>query len=379
MRADNLSFIFKCFTQLLGVFKICNLRYFIVIFFLFGTGLSVFSANHEAEEGNIDVSGLIIDHIRDSHHWHIIDYTNRHGQTIHLSLPLPVILWHDGEPWFYSSDEFYHSNTPAAIGDVFVVLKNETFYITDSEGTVKYDESGHITNASPADFSITRNVASMFLSMFLIMSMFMSVSRSYARHGMAPPKGLRAALEPIILFIRDDVARSQIDKDKADKYVPFLLTLFFFIWINNLIGLVPFFPGGSNLSGNISFTATLAVFSFFVINLSGSKDYWKHTFTAPGVPVFVKFLLIPVEFVGLFTKPFALMIRLFANITAGHIIILSLVTMIFILKSIYIAPVSIVLSLVMLMLELLVAVLQAYIFTMLTSLFIGMSTNKTEH
>jgi len=355
------------------------LRFFIVIFFLFGMVLSAFSANHETEEGDVDVFGLIIGHISDSHHWHIIDYTNRHGQTIHLSLPLPVILWHDGEPWFYSSDEFYHSNTPATIGDDFVVLKDETFYITDSEGAVQYDENGHITNASPADFSITRNVASMFLSMVLIMSMFISAARGYARHGMAPPKGLRAVLEPLILFVRDDIARGQIDKDKADKFVPFLLTLFFFIWINNLIGLVPFFPGGSNLSGNISFTATLAVFSFFAINLFGSRDYWKHTFTAPGVPFFVKFLLVPVEFVGLFTKPFALMIRLFANITAGHIVILSLVTMIFILKSVYIAPVSILLSLVMLLLEFLVAVLQAYIFTMLTALFIGMSTSKAEH
>lgn len=379
MAADNLSFIFKCFSELSGVSKISSLRYFIVIFFLFGLGLSVFSENHATEEGDVEVSGLIIEHISDSHQWHIIEYTNRHGQTIQLSLPLPVILWYDGEPWFYSSDEFYHSETPAAIGDDFVVLKDETFYITGSDGAVNYDENGHITNVSPADFSITRNVASMFLSMIIIMSVFILAARSYARHGMAPPKGLRAVLEPLILFVRDDIARSQIDKDKADKYVPFLLTLFFFIWINNLIGLVPFFPGGSNLSGNISFTATLAVFSFFAINLSGSKDYWKHTFTAPGVPVFVKFLLVPVEFIGLFTKPFALMIRLFANITAGHIIILSLVTMIFILKSIYIAPVSILLSLVMFMLELLIAVLQAYIFTMLTSLFIGMSTNKTEH
>ncbi|MFO8001877.1 MAG: F0F1 ATP synthase subunit A [Marinilabilia sp.] len=337
------------------------------------------AAGSSDDDEPLDVFELVMGHISDSHQWHILDYTNRHGQDIHLSMPLPVILWHDGEPWFYSSDDFYHSEGPAPIGDDHVVLENERFYLTDQEGTLHKDESGAITNPAPIDFSITQHTGSMLLSALLILLMFISAAKAYARHGMAPPKGFRALLEPIILFIRDDIARAQIRKEKADKFVPFLLTLFFFIWINNLIGLVPFFPGSSNLSGNISFTATMAIFAFFAINLFASKDYWKHIFIAPGMPFMVKIFLVPVEIVGMFTKPFALMIRLFANITAGHIIILSLVSIIFIIKSIYIAPASVLLSLVMLMLELLVALLQAYIFTLLTSLFIGMSTSESEH
>lgn len=355
------------------------MRIFVLIFFLLATGLNIQASSEQGEEGEVDAFELIMGHINDSHQWHVIDYTNRHGNPVHISLPLPVILWHEGQPWFYSSDSFYHADHPVEIGNDYLVLEDGHFYFTDHEGTIVRDEAGVISNPSPLDFSITRNVASMLLSVFLLLVIFLSAAKAYARFGMAPPKGFRAILEPIILFVRDDIAKSQINEDKADKFVPFLLTLFFFIWINNLIGIVPFFPGGSNLSGNISFTATLAVFAFLAINVFASKDYWKHIFIAPGMPFPIKILLIPLELIGMFTKPFALMIRLFANITAGHIIILSLISIIFIIKSIYIAPVSILLSLVMFMLELLVAVLQAYIFTLLTALFIGISTSKTEH
>ncbi len=355
-------------------------RIILLLFLLFNSLNLKAAAGYENEDGSLDVFGLIMGHISDSHQWHVINYTNRHGQEVHLSLPLPVILWHDGSLWFYSSDSFYHHDDPVSIGNTeFVVLKNETFYLTDSEGNLQKDANGTIINQSPLDFSVTQHTASMLMSAILLLFMFVSAGRAYARFGMAPPKGFRAVLEPIILFVRDDIARTQIDRDKADRYVPFLLTMFFFIWINNMIGLVPFFPGASNLSGNISFTATMAVFSLIAINLFASRDYWKHIFLVPGVPFFVKIFLVPVEIIGIFTKPFALMIRLFANITAGHIIILSLVSIIFILKSIYIAPVSILLSLVMFLLEFLVAVLQAYIFTLLTALFIGASTKKAEH
>lgn len=353
---------------------------FITIFLLLFVFNPALKASEPADgEGSFDVFELIMGHISDSHQWHVIDYTNRHGQEIHLSIPLPVILWHDGEPWFYSSDDFYHSEDPVPLGNKYVTFENETFYITNEEGTLNKNKEGSITNPSPLDFSITQLVASMFMSALIILWMFLSIAKSYARFGISPPRGLRSVLEPIILFVRDDIARAQIRKDKADKFVPFLLTLFFFIWFNNLIGLIPFFPGASNLSGNINFTGTLAVFSFLTINIFASKSYWKHIFISPGTPLMIKFFLVPVEFVGMFTKPFALMIRLFANITAGHIVILSLVSIIFILKSIYIAPVSVLLSLVMFLLELLVALLQAYIFTLLTALFIGMSTSSEEH
>ncbi|MFW5754117.1 MAG: F0F1 ATP synthase subunit A [Marinilabiliaceae bacterium] len=353
---------------------------FIILFLLLPRiSPTVLASDNSEDEGTFDVFELIMGHISDSHQWHVLDYTNRHGQEIHLSVPLPVILWHDGEPWFYSSDDFYHSEDPAPLGDDYVILKDETFYITNQYGTLENNESGEIVNPAPLDFSITQHAGSMILSALIIIMLFMTAAKGYAQYGMAPPKGIRSVLEPIILFIRDDIARGQIRRDKADKFVPFLLTLFFFIWINNLIGLVPFFPGGSNLSGNISFTGTMAIFAFFAINVFASKSYWKHIFIAPGMPFMVKIFLVPVEFVGMFTKPFALMIRLFANITAGHIIILSLVSIIFIIQSIYIAPASVLLSLVMLMLELLVALLQAYIFTLLTALFIGISTSSEEH
>lgn len=353
---------------------------FITIFLLLHVFNPALKASEPAEEdGSFDVFELIMGHISDSHQWHVIDYTNRHGQEIHLSVPLPVILWYDSELWFYSSDDFYHSEDPAPLGDDYVVLEDETFYITNKDGTLDKNESGENVNPAPLDFSITQHAGSMILSAFIILLLFMTAAKGYAQYGMAPPKGIRSVLEPIVLFIRDDIARAQIRRDKADKFTPFLLTLFFFIWINNLIGLVPFFPGGSNLSGNISFTGTMAIFAFLAINIFASKSYWKHIFIAPGMPFMVKVFLIPVEFIGMFTKPFALMIRLFANITAGHIIILSLVSIIFIIQSIYIAPASVLLSLVMLMLELLVALLQAYIFTLLTALFIGMSTSSEEH
>ncbi len=355
------------------------MKRFVLILFLITSTLAVKSAESSTPDAPVDAFKLIMGHISDSHQWHVVDYHDRHGQEIHLSLPLPVILWHEGALWFYSSDDFYHRNELVPLGNGSVVLHNETFYLSDKEGNLHHDEEGNITNLSPLDFSITQHVASMIMSAIIILLMFITMAKAYARYGMLPPKGFRSILEPIVLFVRDDIARAQIPKEKADKFIPFLLTMFFFIWINNLIGLVPFFPGGSNLSGNISFTATMAVFSFLTINTFASKDYWRHIFLAPGIPFIVKLLLVPIEIVGMFTKPFALMIRLFANITAGHIIILSLISIIFIIKSIYIAPVSILLSLVMFMLELLVAVLQAYIFTLLTALFIGMSTSKTEH
>jgi F-type H+-transporting ATPase subunit a len=218
----------------------------------------------------------------------------------------------------------------------------------------------------------------MWISALMLLLIFISISRKYKR-GVERPSGLQSAMEPIILFVRDDIANDMIGKGKADKYFHYLLTVFFFIWINNILGLVPFFPGGSNLSGNISFTAVLAICTLIITNVSGTKAYWKHIVAPPGVPAWVTVFLVPVEIIGIFTKPFALMIRLFANITAGHIILLSLVSMIFILKTIWFAPVSILLGLVMSLLEILVGLLQAFIFTLLSALFIGLATHDDSH
>ena len=176
----------------------------------------------------------------------------------------------------------------------------------------------------------------------------------------------------LVLFVKD-IADEQIGKEKSGKYTCYLLTLFYFIWINNLIGLIPFFPGSSNLSGNIAFTAILAIFTFIVTNVSGTKHYWKHNLTVPGVPAPMKVILIPIEIISMFTKPFTLLIRLFANVTGGHIIIISLISMIFVMHNLIMPAPSVILALIIFVLELIFGALQAYIFTLLSALYIGLA------
>ena len=349
------------------------------ILLLFVLSHSAFAADTKGEssEDEFDAMEMIMHHIADTHEWHVISYTNKEGEQKHITIPLPIILIDNGIHIFMSS-AFHHGEEVVKKGDVYYKLYHEKIYKTDAEGTINYGEHHEILNDKPLDFSITRNVASMWFSILIIIWLFTAAAKRYKGQP-AAPKGVQSLVEPLILFVRDDVAYAQIGKEKADKFMPFLLTLFFFIWINNLIGLIPFFPGGSNLTGNISLTLVLALITFLVTNISGTKSYWKHVFWMPGVPVPIRLLLSVIEFIGLFTKPFALMIRLLANITAGHIIILSLFSLIFVMKSVAIAPVSVLMGLMMFMLELLVAVLQAYIFTLLSALFIGMAVHEEEH
>jgi F-type H+-transporting ATPase subunit a len=192
------------------------------------------------------------------------------------------------------------------------------------------------------------------------------------------PKGIAGFIEPLVLFVRDDIVRPNLGEDRYKKYLPYLLTLFFFIWVNNLIGLIPFFPFSANLTGNIAVTLALAFITFLVTNFSANGGYWKHIFMPP-VPVWLWPILVPVEIVGVLSKPFSLMIRLFANITAGHIIILSLTSLIFLFETLAVAPVSVLFVLFMNFIELLVAALQAYIFTLLTALFIGLASPAEHH
>lgn len=353
---------------------------FLVIFLLFAWTASWGSPSETQADEEFDATEMIMHHIADAHEWHIISFHTFSGKEIHLSMPLPVLLWHNNRLFVFLSSKFHHGLSVVPIGNEFVALHHEHIYLTDAEGTIQTNEKGAVLNARPLDFSITRNVASMLMSALLMILIFGSAARTYSRRGgLAVPRGVQLIVEPIILYVRDDIIRAQIHGKKADLFTPYLMTLFFFIWINNLIGLIPFFPGGSNLSGNIAFTLTLAVISFLATNIFAPGHYWKHIFLAPGIPAFVKIFIIPVEFVGLFTKPFALMLRLFANITAGHIIILSLTAIIFVLKSVFAAPLTILLSLMMFSLEFLVALLQAYIFTLLTALFIGMAVNEPSH
>jgi len=336
------------------------------------------SDSHGSEdESKFDVNELIMHHIKDAHEWHILDYKNKNGEHVNVSVPLPIILIHNGQLDIFSSKQFGHGNKVVEKGNNKYILYHEKIYVANEEGGLTYEmQDGEkvITNEKPWDFSITKNVLSMLIVAVILLIVFISVAKSYKKHP-GRPKGLQALMEPLILFVKDDIVYPSLGKN-TDKFLPFLLTIFFFILFNNIMGIIPFFPGNANATGNISVTMTLAVLTFLIININGSKDYWKHTFWMPGVPVFVKPILAVVEVIGIIVKPVALTIRLFANITAGHIIILSLVSLIFVFKSIAISPVSALFVLFMDCLELLVAFLQAYIFTMLSALFIGLATKE---
>jgi len=218
----------------------------------------------------------------------------------------------------------------------------------------------------------------MFLSVALLLLIFILSARSYKKSGDKMPSGIGRIMEPIVVFIRDEVAIPNIGEKHYGKFMPFLLTLFFFIWINNVIGLIPFFPFSSNLSGNIAFTLTLAVITFLITLFSSKKYYWKHMLWMPGLPVPMKLFLAPIEIIGMFVKPIALMVRLFANITAGHVIVLSLISLIFIFKSVWAAPISVAFTLFISVIEVLVVAIQAYIFTMLSAMYFGQALEE-EH
>ncbi|RXM48549.1 F0F1 ATP synthase subunit A [Flavobacterium sp. YO12] len=333
---------------------------------------------HKVEE-EFNASELINAHTGDAHDFHIADWDGHP-----ISFSLPVILWTANGLEIFSSAKFHHDNSGEHVVDIngqkFVRYKEIIFYADKFEGLSQdvKDNGAFAFDARPLDFSITKNVFSMLMSAIILFVMFFAVARSYKKNDKAP-KGLAGFLEPLVTFVRDEIAIPNIGTKKYAKYMPYLLTIFFFIWINNLIGLIPFFPFSSNLTGNIYFTFVMAFITFVVTTLSGNKNYWGHIFNTPGVPVWLAPIMIPVEIIGMLTKPFALMIRLFANITAGHIIILSLVSLIFIFKSVAIGPVSGAFVLFMSVLEMLVAALQAYVFTLLSALFIGQAVEEHDH
>jgi F-type H+-transporting ATPase subunit a len=334
---------------------------------------------HEAHQEDFNVTPFVMNHIKDSHSWHILDYKDEHGHEHAVGIPLPIILIHDGKLVTFMSSGFHHGHSVVHEGDFYYFLYKGKIYLTDEHGTInkEFDESKQteiITNHKPLDFSITKNVVGMFVTAIILLLIFISVARAYKKRP-GRPAGLQGFMEPLILFVRDDIAKPNIGP-KYEKYLPYILTVFFFILINNLLGLIPFFPGGANVTGNISVTLTLALFTMVITNISGSKSYWKHIFNAPGVPWWLKIpipIMPVVEFIGILSKPFALMIRLFANITAGHIIVLSLISVIFIFKSLAMSAISVPFVLFIDILELLVAAIQAYIFALLSSLFIGLA------
>lgn len=318
----------------------------------------------DEKEGEFDVTGFILDHIKDHHSWHLWGHT---------SVPLPVIIKTDkGFETFSSSKLSGEHHEPVVYqGNYPYKLVEGKIKILNADGTVNEEDSKKVF-----DISITKNVVSMFLTVLLLILIFTSVAKAYRKTGVkSAPKGLQSFIEPIILFVRDEIAKPYLGHAYA-KYMPFLLTVFFFIWINNLLGLIPIFPGGANVSGNIAFTMTLAVFTFIIVNVNGKKDYWKHIFWMPGLPTPMKIFLMPIELLGVFIKPVSLMIRLFANITAGHILVMSLICLIFIFKAVAASAMAVPFAVFINAIELLVAFLQAFIFTMLSALYIGMAIEE---
>ncbi len=304
------------------------------------------AAHHEAKEGKIDMTKLAFEHILDSHYWH---FWGEGEGTVAVALPCIVYSNTKGLQ-FFSASVFHHGHE--AYGD----------YLLEEPNIVSNNPEEKIY-----DLSITKNVVQLLLSSALLLWIFISIAKAYKNTGVtSAPTGKQSFFEPLITFVRDDIAKTNIGS-KSDRFVPYLLTVFFLILINNVLGMIPF---GANLTGNIAFTLVLSVFTLILTNVNGNANYWKHILLPP-VPKALYIMMIPLEIIGIFTKPFALMIRLFANMTAGHMIVISLIGLIFMFETLLISPVSVAFTLFIDILECLVAILQAYIFTLLTSLFIG--------
>jgi len=328
---------------------------------------------HAVDEKKFDIGKFALHHIADSHSWHVI------GKTY---IGLPVILYTSNGFVTFNSNDFAHDDDAKVVverkGQRFVKLHEKIYYASSTANEhgqfVDLDEKHHTSNLRPLDLSFTKNVCTLFLSIIIILAVFLNVAKGYRVRKGKSPKGLQSWMEPIILFVRDDIAKPNLGH-KYERFMPYLLTVFFFIWFNNMLGLVPFLPGGANLTGNIAVTLVLAVATFSLTVFNGNKYYWKHIFM-PDVPWWMYIVMVPVELFGIFTKPIALMIRLFANITAGHILVLSLICLVFVFNSLYIAPVSIAFAVFIGAIELLVAFIQAFIFTILSALFIGMAIEE---
>lgn len=356
--------------------------------FIFAVSFSATAAAIQDEgdspkDTKTEIKEYIAHHLQDSHYFNITASTDEEtGKIHHYGFPLPVILVDDGIQMFMSS-KFHHGETVAESNGNYYRLYHSKIYKTDAAGTLIYDPEHpeHPSNVRPLDLSITKSVVMMLVTGLLLIWLFRSLAKSYGKNG-SIPKGIGRFFEPIVLYIRDDIAKANIGEQKYKRYMPFLLTVFFFIWFLNMFGLTPL---GVNVTGNIAVTAALAIIVFILTNFTGTKDYWKHIFDplGDGMPWFGKaiiyIILIPIEILGLFIKPFALMIRLYANMTAGHVVLMSLIGLIFIFKSWVGGPLSFGLSFAISLIELFVALLQAYIFTMLAALYFGFASETHDH
>ncbi|MCT4603151.1 MAG: F0F1 ATP synthase subunit A [Marinifilum sp.] len=356
-----------------------NIHRLLLIAFFIASAATAFASDEHDKHAHHDThkkekfqaGEFIMDHIADAYDWHIFSIGD-----FHASIPLPVILISEQSGFhMFMSSKFHHGH------DAY-----KGFYIAqEGEFKGKVVEKINGQEVRPFDISMTKNVVAMLISMIILLWVFISVAKAYARRKGKAPKGIQSVMEPIIIFVRDEIAKPAIGEKKYERFMPFLLTIFFFIWLNNLMGLIPLFPGGANVTGNITVTMVLALFTFIITTFSGNKNYWQHIFNTPGVPWWLKFpvpLMPVVEFMGMLTKPIVLMVRLFANITAGHMIVLAFVSLIFIFgekgaaagfgTSVF----SVAFIIFMDILELLVALIQAFVFTLLSALYFGMATEE---
>ncbi len=381
--------------------------------------------HHTPKEEKFSPGDMIIEHVIDAHEWHIMSIGEHH-----ISIPLPIIVYSKISGLnIFSSAKLAHGESyknfklqeegpdkgkiieivNEKLPDYLATLKDTSEFLSllsnihdkkfvseNKDILLKNFQSGNFGSLSlllqkhklyykPLDLSITKVVVGMWASMIILLLVFIGIAKSYKKNPNQAPKGLQSLLEPLILFIRDDIAKASIGEGKYEKYMPYLLTVFFFIFFNNLFGLIPIPPFGANITGNIAITFVLALFTFVITTLSGNKNYWTHMVNTPGVPWWLKIpvpLMPIVEISGMFIKPFVLMVRLFANIMAGHIIPLGFYALIFIFGAMAIGAgygvsvISIAFTVFLGLLELLVAFIQAYVFTLLSALYFGMATEE---
>lgn len=353
---------------------------FIIILALF-TGGFAFATEQEKAAGTshseeFNAGKFVIEHVSDAFEWHIATF----GET-HVSVPLPIILYSSNKGWnFFMSSRFHHGKETYNGFRIEKEGKNEG-------KIVELNEQGEVVGL-PVDLSITKTVAGIFVSVIVLLLVFLNVAKSAKKRVNKAPTGMQNLMEPVILFVRDDIAKPAIGETKYEKFMPFLLTLFFFILVNNILGLIPIFPFGANVTGNIAVTMVLALFTFFITTFNSNKHYWKEIYN-PEVPWWLKFpipLMPIVELTGVITKPFVLMVRLFANMLAGHLIVTVFVSLIFIFAKLMgaeagygVSVVSVLFSVFMVLLDVLVSFIQAYVFTLLSALYFGMASPEHHH
>lgn len=344
--------------------------FLIIVSFSFIQTLSA----EETKEKELDVKNVIFGHILNDYSWHIL--TTPTGA--HVTLPLPVILYSENSGFHvFMSNKFHHGH--------------ETYkgFKIAQEGPstgriVEVDKQGNVLEGSLIDLSITKIVVGLFVSVIMLILIFYSAAKIAKRNPNKAPKGILTFVEPLILFVRDDIAKAVIGKNYL-KFMPYLLTIFFFILITNIFGLIPIPPFGANVTGNITVTAALALMTFAVLIIKANKGYWQHIFNAPGVPWWLKLpmpLMPIVEILGLFTKPIILAVRLFANISAGHIVLLAFITLIFVFGGLSAtagfaaSPLSLMFAVFIILLDILVAFIQAFVFTLLSAIYFGMAVEE---